>query len=585
MKVMKGIPASPGIAICESFLLDSESYRITKRLVRADEVPGEVQRFERAVVEARAEAAKYRQSVALSLGATASAPKILEAHEQMLADPYLVNQVKQWIEQRNASAEWATSRAVRKIIKDFKTQAQRTGNPRLADLDKDLLDIEARLLRCLLGERRAEVERMDRERIIIAKDLTPTQTAALDRDKVRGIATEAGGRTSHTAIVARNLGIPAVVGLGRIVAEVDPGDLLIIDGGTGTLVIQPDERTLQEYQKRREQFRELVVELKRLVHLPCETLDAYAVGLSANIEFPEEIHHALENGAQGIGLFRTEFLFSEETRIPTEEEHFRTYKRAVEILEGRPLTIRTLDLGGDKYTIGIGAPEKNPFLGCRSIRLCFRRPELWKPQLRAILRASALGKVRIMFPMIASLDDVREAKKFLYDAMDELKRERVPFDEKLPIGVMIEVPSAAVVADLLSKEVDFFSIGTNDLVQYTLAVDRINEKVAHLYQPAHPAILRLLAQVIEAGARAGISVSMCGEVAGEAHYTIPLLGLGLRELSVGAGSLPEVKRMVRSVAMRDARRVVERIMKFTNAREIEAFLRGIAKKSLPELVE
>ncbi len=572
MEIKKGIPVSPGIAIRRAFLLDTEGHQISKRFIKSGEVEAEIARFDAAIPRARREYEELRKE---------SNPEIAQIfgfHQMMLEDPSMRDEVVRWIQESKFTPEYAVARTFHKKIKAL--QASRDEHIKLRHID--FHDVEQRLLKALAGGRAQDVRRLEEDVVLIAHDLTPSQTANLATTKVSGFATDAGGRTSHTAIVARALGIPAVVGLGNITSEVANGDLVILDGTHGKVIIQPDEETLREFRAKEKQFIEFERSLTELRHLPAETLDGHPLTLLANIEFPEEIATALENGAEGIGLYRTEFLYVTDPE-PDEEVHFKAYRRGVEQLDGRPLVIRTLDLGADKFTEGVLPIEPNPFLGCRSIRLCFVRIDLFKAQLRAILRATAYGPIKIMLPMITSLSEVRKAKVIINDVMEDLHREKVPFEEDVEIGIMVEVPSAALIADFLAAEVDFFSIGTNDLVQYTLAVDRVNERVADLYQPAHPAILRLILQVIEAGRRHGIDVSMCGEMSGEVVYTIPLLGLGLKTFSISPGTIPEVKKVIRSITQKEAVQVVERIFTFSEAKQTDNYLREKAKRIIPQL--
>jgi phosphotransferase system enzyme I (PtsI) len=578
MEVKLGIAVSPGIAIRRAFLLDAEDYSVAQRFIRPEEVPAEIARFEKALELARkqiqAEQEKHRHVLGENIAL------IFRFHQSMLEDPSLKAEILRRIQTNRFTPEYAVKRAFLNKVKAIRAAKEEY----IRERDKDIYDVERRLLRCLVGERSEEMKALPDEVCLIAHDLTPSQTAKLDTAKIAGFAIDAGGRTSHTAIVARALGMPAVVGLGNITSEVAGGDLVIIDGTKGKVIIQPDEATLKEYRDRERKFIEFERDLGELRELPAETLDGHKISLYANIEFPEEIPGALEAGAEGIGLYRTEFLFVDGAE-PDEETHFKAYKRAVDECNGRPLVIRTLDLGADKFVENANVLqfEPNPFLGCRSIRLCFQRIDLFKTQLRAILRASAYGPIRLMLPMIASLAEVRKAKLIIGDVKDDLERERIPFDDQMPIGIMVEVPSAAMMADFLAEEVAFFSIGTNDLVQYTLAVDRVNEKVAELYQPAHPAILRLLSTVIEAGHNHGIEVSMCGEMSGEVVYTIPLIGMGLRTFSISPASIPEVKKVIRSTTLREATEVAEKIFAFRDARQTENYLREKAKRVIPQL--
>jgi phosphotransferase system enzyme I (PtsI) len=400
---------------------------------------------------------------------------------------------------------------------------------------------------------------------------------------VKGFATDAGGRTSHTAIVARAMGIPAVVGLGNITAEVSAGDVVVIDGTRGVVIINPDEEQLAEHREAGRKFTEMEGELAGLANLPAETTDGHGVSLQANIEFAGDIDDALRHGAQGIGLYRTEFLFLASDHEPTEEDHYQAYADSLRRLAGRPLVIRTLDLGADKYTPDQAlSPERNPFLGDRSIRMCLHDIPMFKRQLRAILRASILGDVRIMFPMICTLMELRQAKMVLRDVEEELEDEAVEFRKEISVGMMVEVPSAALMCNQFAREVNFFSIGTNDLIQYTLAVDRTNEKVAGLFCPAHPAVLLLLRDVIRAGTRNSISVSVCGEMAGDPMYTLLLLGLGLNTFSMNGPDIPEVKKIIRSTTMEHARQVARRVMSFDSERQVMHFLREETRKIVPE---
>jgi phosphotransferase system enzyme I (PtsI) len=456
-------------------------------------------------------------------------------------------------------------------------------NSYLAERVKDIHDLERRLLRSLVGNRRQDLGHLDQDVVVIAHDLLPSQTAALDRSHVRGFACDVGGATSHTAIVARAMGIPAIVGLGNITSSVSGGDTIIIDGTRGVVIINPDADQLVEYREFERQRSRLEVELALLKDLPAETQDGHSISMQANIEFPGDIDDALRRGAVGIGLYRTEFLYLSNDREPSEEEHYAAYAEALRRLEGRPLVLRTMDLGADKYTEKQAQnPERNPFLGERSIRMCLHDIPMFKTQLRAIMRASVLGDLRIMFPMISTLMELRQAKMVLNDVMEEMEDEGIPFRREIPIGIMIEVPSAALMANQFAKEVNFFSIGTNDLVQYTLAVDRTNEKVAGLFCPAHPAVLGLIRDVIRAGVRAGIGVSVCGEMAGEPLYTLLLLGLGLTTFSMNGPDVPEVKKIIRSTTTEHARNVARRVMTFDSERQVMHFLREETRKIVPE---
>jgi phosphotransferase system enzyme I (PtsI) len=444
----------------------------------------------------------------------------------------------------------------------------------------DVKDIGNRLLRNLLGIQEQDIGNLDSDVIIIAHDLTPSDTALMDKRHVKGFATDIGGRTSHTAIMARSLEIPAVLGLCDITLNVSAGDMIILDGDTGKVIVNPDEETLTEYQSKIEKQKYLKMELKKIAKLPSETMDGKHVEIAANIGSPGEVDSVLEYGGDGIGLYRTEFLFMDRDSFPGEEEQLKAYRTVAEKMDGKPVIIRTLDIGGDKKLSYLPMPEEmNPFLGFRAIRLCFEMRELFRTQLRAILRASAYGNILIMYPMISSVEELIEANRILEKTKQELKAEGIPFNEEIKRGVMIEIPSAALTADLIIREADFFSIGTNDLCQYTLAVDRMNEKVSYLYQPFHPGILRLIKNVADASHRAGKFTGMCGEMAGEPAAALLLIGLGLDELSMSAASMLMVKKILRNVQYKDAVRITEHALTLSSAAEIREY----CEKSLKEL--
>ncbi len=573
MEELKGTAASPGVAIAEALIFDSKEFPVSHRKLSAEEVPVERERFAQAVEGAIGEIRSVQEAAATKSGGEYL--KIFDAHVSMLRDPELQREILDEIEQHSRCAEFAVSTVIRRYVKlVMATEAT-------AERARDFYDIEHGLHRHLRGLKREDLSHLETDVIIVARDLTPSQTVTLDKDRVRAFATDAGGRTSHTAIVARALGTPAVVGLGAITAEVVPGDLVVVDGSTGTVVVNPDDATLDRYYAKARNIREHEARRARLRLLPAETTDGHRVHLYANIESPDEIDIAIERGAEGVGLYRTEFLFFEKGAAPTEEEHFAAYRRVADALGDRPLTVRTFDMGGDKLDPEGTAPEKNPFLGCRSIRLCFQRMDLFRTQLRAILRASAGANVRILFPLVSTLGEIRLAKRFVHEVMAELDEEGVPFSRDIQIGIMIEVPSAAWIADLLAREVDFFSIGTNDLVQYCLAVDRGNECVGSLFQPAHPAVLRMIAEVIEVGEGQGIRVAMCGEMSGEVVYALLLAGLGLREFSVSPGILPRIKEILRSVSLDDAREIAQHAMAFDEAERTLAYLKEATEEILP----
>ena len=580
METRKGIAVSPGVVIKDAFILESEGYRIPRHLIKEDEIPKEISRLEEATTAAWKEIEKLENRVSENLGSQIAS--IFATHKLMLQDELLLREFSKKVEEHKFSAEYAVSLVLRVYIKKFET----VDDPYLSARVADIYDIEKRLLRNLLGEKREELKNLTKEVVVVAHDLSPSQIASLDTTKVRGFVTDLGSRNSHAAIVARALGIPAVVGLETATVDIFGGDRIIIDGNRGDVIVRPDETTIKEYQLIEKDFHVFEERItSELKDLPAVTLDGREISILGNIEFPRDIIPNLNQGATGIGLYRTEFLFLGSNESPTEEEHFKAYAQAVQELGSKPLIIRTVDLGGDKFFPANSNTELNPFLGCRSIRYCLEHPDIFKTQLRAILRASALGNAKIMFPLISSLQELRKAKDIVKEVMEELNQKGIDFDEKIEIGIMIEVPSAAMVADDLAKEVDFFSIGTNDLIQYTMAVDRGNEKVAHLYSPAHPAILKLLRMAITAAEENNIKIGICGEMGGEVEYTILLLGLGLREFSVApAMIIPEVKKIIRSVTYERAKEAAETVCSYNDPAKTIEYLRNIVREIIPELI-
>jgi phosphoenolpyruvate-protein phosphotransferase (PTS system enzyme I) len=578
MEIIKGIGVSPGVVICPAVVLDAEDLVIPRRGVEASAVDAEVARLQQGIAKAQADLETLRAGLTATHGKDIAS--IFDFHAGLLRDKALVGQITGEIKAHRSNAEYAVSTAMRKLAGQFLQMK----DSYLADRVKDIYDVEKRVLRTLIGARHEGLSHLDGDVVVIAHDLLPSQTAALDKTHVKGFACDVGGRTSHTAIVARAMGIPAVVGLGNVTGAISGGDTVIIDGTRGMVIVNPDAEQLKEHEEYSRQHIALEAELATLSSLPAQTLDGHAVSLMANIEFPGEIDDALSRGAVGIGLYRSEFLYmANPDAEPTEEDHYVAYADAVRRLNGRPLVIRTLDLGADKYVYGKGpVKEANPFLGDRSIRMCLHNLPMFKSQLRAILRASVAGDVRIMFPMITTVMELRQARMVLVDVMEELEDEGVPFRKDLPIGMMVEVPSAALMANNFAREVNFFSIGTNDLIQYTLAVDRTNEKVAGLFTPAHPAVLALIRDVIRAANRNGISVSVCGEMAGEPLYTLLLLGLGLNIFSMNGPDVPEVKKIIRSTTTEHARQVARKVLSFDSERQVMHYLREETRKIIPE---
>jgi phosphotransferase system enzyme I (PtsI) len=579
MEIKRGIAVSPGVAIGPAMILDTELYRIPQRHVSAGQREPEIQRLRAALQAAAAEARQTQDSVSAKLGNQYGA--IFAAHALLLSDPTLTREVETLIRDQAFAAEYAVSRVMRRYAKALEGMRDGYGSTRVSDL----FDIEKRLLSHLLGQKRELLHHLSEAVVVLAHDLTPSETANLDPNRVHAFATEAGGRTSHTAIVAGMLEIPAVVGLGSFVTDVSGGDLVIVDGHKGILILNPDEETLEHYQRMRQSFHTFESRLEQLRELPAETRDGVRVSLQGNIEFPQESTHCLDRGADGVGLYRTEFLYLGKSDDPSEAEHLEAYLTVLRTLgPKRPVVIRTLDLGADKFQPRWESlhHERNPFLGLRSTRLCLRNLTLFKTQMRAILRASAFGDVRIMFPMISTLLELRQCKMILAEVKEDLEEEKIAFNARVPIGTMIEVPSAAILAEQMAREVDFFSIGTNDLVQYTLAADRNNETVASLYSPGDPAVLRLIDNVVKAGDKATIAVNVCGEMSGEPQYTMLLLGLGLRQFSVTPHSIPEIKKLVRSVTIPECVAVAQEAMRLETARDVNSYLREQTRRILPE---
>ncbi len=579
MEIKKGIGVSNGVVISTAVVLDAEDLLIPRRGIDAAIVPAELQRFHGAVERCLADLSELRATMSANHGDEIG--KIFDFHLGVLKDKTVISAIDKLIQSEKVTAEYAVSVIMRDRAQMFLGMKDTYFSERV----KDIYDIEKRLLKSLLGERREDLAHLNHDVVVIAHDLLPSQTAALDRTHVRGFACDVGGRTSHTAIVARAMNIPAVVGLGNLTGAVSGGDVVIIDGTRGMVIINPAPEQIEEYRELGRKQIVLETELVSMRTLPAQTLDGNSVSMMANIEFPAEIDDAIERGAQGIGLYRTEFLYLASKTDPTEEDHFVAYAEAMQRLKGKPLVIRTLDLGADKYTdthAPSAASEKNPFLGDRSIRMCLHDIPMFKKQLRAILRASVLGDLRIMFPMISTLMELRQARMVLKDVQEELEDEGIEFRDDIPIGIMIEVPSAALMANSFAKEVNFFSIGTNDLIQYTLAVDRTNERVAGLFCAAHPAVLQLIRDVIRAGMRNNVSVSVCGEMAGDPLYTLLLLGLGLTTFSMNGPDVPEVKKIIRSTTTEHARQVARRVMSFDSERQVMHFLREETRKIIPE---
>jgi phosphoenolpyruvate-protein phosphotransferase (PTS system enzyme I) len=577
MQIIKGIPVSPGIRIGKVFVLDDERQRIPRRRIPATAAVVEQKRLDDALAASRSELEAVRAVAEVQMGAEAA--KIFLFHQGVLMDKALVGPMREMVARDLVTAEYAVYKTFADLAERFRSMKDSAFTTKANDLE----DLAQRLLRHLIGEHSTRLVELHHEAVVVARDLTPSQTAGFDRERVVAFATDLGGRTSHTSIVARALGIPAVVGCADLTRLATDGQRIIVDGDRGLVILEPDDAQLADYAAYVEQRHIFQLSLDELANLPSVTRDAVAIQLLGNIEFPQEIPTVMACGGDGIGLYRTEFLYLASETEPTEDDHYKAYSECVRLSAGRPLVIRTMDLGADKYTQRQQeSPERNPFLGLRSIRYCLKNQPLFKVQLRALLRASAHGPIRIMFPLVTSATEFRQAKWILKEVMEDLTEEGIPHDPRIPVGMMVEVPSAAVMADSFAREVDFFSIGTNDLVQYTLAVDRTNERVAHLFNPAHPAVIKLIKDVARVGRRRNIPVSCCGESAGDLDYAMLLIGLGLRTLSANAASIPHLKRLVRSVTVEQCERIARRALSFDSDVSVAGFLRDQARKIIPE---
>jgi phosphoenolpyruvate-protein phosphotransferase (PTS system enzyme I) len=579
MQVLQGIAVSPGVAIGEALVIEREGFVISRRSLEHDAVDDELTRLDQAISAVSADIERDRQAISAQVGDQYGA--IFAAHHQMLCDQHLRQELEGLIRDQHMSSELAVHQTLRRYARVF----QDMPNNFLAERAHDLHDLEQRLLNHLMDRCHEALLDLDAPTIVLAHALTPSETARLDRRWVRGFVTEAGGEGGHTAILARGLELPAVVGTDQLLAEVVSGDLIIVDGDQGVVIVRPTPEFVNRYQEELQRRRSRLIELAAVRDLPSQTLDGTPIKLLANIEFPHELSACLERRACGIGLYRTEFLYLSSASEPTEQEHFEAYRQVVEAMGQQAVVIRTLDLGADKMGhVPRIEDEHNPFLGLRSIRLSLRHVDSFRTQLRAILRASALGEVKILFPLIATLRELRQARLFLRETMEDLEDQGIAFNRNVPVGMMVEVPAAVMMIDHFLKEVDFLSIGTNDLIQYALAVDRSNKEVADLYQACDPAVLRLIHMSLRAAQAAGVPASVCGQMSGIPHCVLLLLGLGLTEFSVPPGAILEIKRVCRSVTIEQCRRIASIAMQMQGALEIDTFLREELKKLVPQAV-
>ena len=573
-EIIKGIAAASGVAMGPAYIIGREEFNIEKEKITEKQIPTQIQIFEEALIKTRKEILELQKKIALEMGQEGA--EIFNAHLLVLEDRMLVEEVLSCLKNEKLNIAYIFSEVLKKYISVFSKIEDEYLKERMSDIS----DVGKRVLRNLLSKKRTNLEELKEKAVIVAHDLSPSDTAAMHKRNVAAFIVDIGGKTSHTAIMAKSLEIPAVVGLEVATLKIKPGDFLIVDGAQGVVIINPDKKTIQHYHGEEEKIKDFAKQFISLKDLAAETLDGRKVELVANIELPEEIPSILKHGAQGVGLYRTEYFYMNRKDLPTEDEHFEAYRYVAEAFKPNPVIIRTLDLGGDKFLSQLEIPhEMRPFLGWRAIRFCLARPDIFKIQLRAILRASVYGDLKIMYPMISGVEELRQANLLLEEARKELSQKNVSFNKDMQVGVMIEVPSAVMTADLLAQEADFFSIGTNDLIQYSLAVDRTNEKVAYLYEPTHPAVIRMIKNIIEAGHNKNIWVGMCGEMAGEPSLIPILLGLGLDEFSVESLIIPEVKSIIRSLSLNQAKEIAEQVLKFSTGREVEEF----AKDKLKEI--
>lgn len=574
---LRGVPASPGIAIGKLQMLERDDLKIPENALSRGEVEPEIMRFRRAVESAREDISLTRTTLAVELGEGQA--KIFDAHLMILDDVAVVEQTVKDIRSEKRNAEFLFSRNVAAMVDSF----ERINDTYLRDRAADVRDVRRRVLRALMRAVRPTLTDQLEPVIIVAHDLSPSDTAVMDKDIVLGFATDMGGGTSHSAVMARSRGVPAVVGLRKITEIARPGDLAVVDGTEGIVEINPDEKKLRFYEKKKSQYEDFERSLDELRELPAETLDGRSIDLSANIELPAEAERARSRGACGIGLFRTEFFYMRRGRLPGEEEQLEAYTQVAKAMSHDAVIIRTLDVGGDKFAAYLGtAKETNPFLGRRGIRFSLEKKDIFRTQIRAIYRASAFGNVKMMFPMISSLDELRQANAVCEEVRADLKAAGIEFDEKLEVGVMVETPAAVLIADALAREADFFSIGSNDLIQYTLAVDRGNVQLAHLYEPFHPAVLRLIKRAVDIAHDNHIWIGLCGEMAGDPLSAVLLVGMGLDELSTSAYRVPEIKRVIRSVTYSKAREIVDECLRLPTAGDIKKLLLRKLKRKLPK---
>jgi phosphotransferase system enzyme I (PtsI) len=579
MVELQGIPVSPGVAIGPALVLESDGYRVPRTIVAAEQVDGEYASLRAAVETVSAQLEANRLETASVAGEDTG--DIFQAQIQMLHDPHVHAELGRRIRLDRQTAAYAVNR----VLHRYAAALRRLDDPLLAQRAQDVWDIQKQLLFELGAVNRQPLSDLSEPVVVMAHVLTPSETASLDRRYVRGFCTETGGPGSHTAIVAKGLELPAVVGVGPFLDTVGSSDQVIVDGDRGRVIINPDQETLASYEQRLQRRQSLSARLAELRDLPAETADGVRIRLNANIEFPHETAACLQRGADGIGLYRTEFLYLASDEEPSEEDHYQAYRQVVEEMNGRPVVIRTLDLGADKMgKRPLAEQEYNPFLGLRSIRLSLRNLDLFRPQLRAVLRAAVHGDIRVMFPLITTMAELRQARMLLKVVAEDLKDEGIRYRSDIPVGMMVEVPAAVIMLDHFINEVDFLSIGTNDLAQYTLAVDRSNEYVAELYQSSDPAVLRLIQRCVEVSHQRQIPLAVCGEMSTNPARALLLIGLGVHSLSVPSSSLPTLKKAIRSVTIAQCQQIAARVRKLDAARDIDLYLNDRLESLVPELI-
>ena len=579
MKLLQGIPVSPGIVIGRAMVLEKSLHRVPYLILDKEEIPAELDRFNIAIKKARDEVDRDRAQVAESLGEEPA--KIFEFHLGLLSDKSLVDPIRKRINSEGVSAAFAVVEAFGKLADQFRSMDSAV----FKDKANDVFDIERRLMNQLTGGSQDRLASVDEPVIVICHHVTPGDAASLNHKNVLGIATDVGGRTDHSSIVAAAIGVPVIVGCKSVAEEVSDGDMLILDGKTGTVIIDPDEETITRMRQNIAQLETFKLKTEELSTQQSITADGVEIHLYGNIEFSHEIEQVISKGGEGVGLYRTEFQYLISSETPTEDQLFDEYTSAIRLLDGRQLTIRTLDLGADKYTQSQEMkPERNPFLGLRSIRYCLQNQKLFRTQLRAIVRASHFGPLQVMFPLITSMNELRQAKLIFSEVLEECEDEGIEFAPHIPLGMMVEVPSAALMAATFTREAEFFSIGTNDLIQYTVAVDRGNERVASLYTASNPAVIKLIKSVIRAARRGKVETSLCGEIAGDPVYTMLLIGLGLRNLSLVPFQIPAIKQVVRKVTVEECERLARKIGSLDSDRRILSTLRSELQKTVPEAI-